>query len=93
MMVEKEITRGMCHAADRYAKGNDKYMKKYNENTESSYLEYLDANNLYGWAMSQELSVDRFKRIEEDDLSKFNEKFIKSHNKNSDKGYILEVDV
>ena len=92
-MVEKRITGGMCHTIYRYAKANNKYMKKYYENTESSYLEYLDANNLYGWAMSQELSVDRFKRIEEDDLSKFNEKFIKSYNKNSDKGYILEVDV
>ena len=93
MMVEKGITGRMCHAIYRYAKANNKYMKKYNENTESSYLEYLDANNLYGWAMSQELSVDVFKRIEEDDLSKLNEKFIKSYNKNSDQGYILEVDV
>ena len=65
--------------------------KKYDENMESSYLEYLDGNNLYGWAMSQKLPVDGFKWVK--DLSKFNESFIKSHSKNSDKGYILEVDV
>ena len=45
----------------RYAEANNKYMKSYNKNKESSFLEYLDANNLYGWAMSQKLSVDGFK--------------------------------
>ena len=52
-------------------------MKNYNKNIESSYLMYLDANNLYGWEMSQKLSVDSFKWIEKDNLSKFNEKLIK----------------
>ena len=65
--------------------------KKYDENIESSYLEYLDANNLYGWAMSQKLPVDGFKRVK--DLSKFNESFIKNYDENSDKGYFIEVDV
>ena len=59
----------------------------------SSYLEYLDANNLYGWAMSQKLPVRNFKWIEKDDISKFDEKFIKSFDENGDKGYILEVNV
>ena len=68
-------------------------MNDYDKDIESSYLEYLDANNLYGWAMSQKLPVDGFKWIKEDNLSKFNEKFIKSYNENSDKGYFLEVDV
>ena len=54
---------------------------------------YLDANNLYGWEMSQILPVDNFKWIEKDDILKFNEKFIKNYDENSDKGYILEVDV
>ena len=52
---------------------------------------YLDANNLYGWAMSQKLPVDGFKRVK--DLSKFNESFIKNYDENSDKGYVFEVDV
>ena len=62
LMVEKGTRGGICHAIHRYAKANDKYMKeKYDKNKESSYLMYLDANNLYRWAMSQELLVDGFK--------------------------------
>ena len=93
LMVEKGIRGGICHAIYKYAEANNKYMKNYEKNTESSYLEYLDANNLYGWAMSQKLPVDDFEWIKEDDLSKFNESFIKNYDENSDKGYILEVDV
>ena len=52
---------------------------------------YLDANNLYVWAMSQELRVNGFKWVEK--LSKFNEIFIKNFNKNSDIGYFLKVDI
>ena len=93
MMVEKGIKGGMCNAICRYAKANNKYMKNYNKNSESSYLEYLDANNSYGWAMSQKLPVDGFKWIEKDDLSKFDKTFIKNYDENSDKGYILKADV
>ena len=57
------------------------------------HIEYLDANNLYGWAMSQKLPVDGFQQIEKDDLSKFNESFIKNYDESSDKGYILEADI
>ena len=92
-MVGKGIRGGMCHAINRFAKANKKYIKNYDKNTESSYLEYLDANNLYGWAMSQKLPVNDFEWIEKDDLSKFNASFIKNYDENSDKGYILEVDV
>ena len=82
----------MCQATYRHAKAYNKYMNNYDENKESSYLEYLDANNLYGWAMSQKLPVGNFKWKEKDDISKFHEEFIKNYDKNSDKGYILEVD-
>ena len=62
LMVQKGTRGGICHAMHRYAKANNKYMKeKYDKNKESSYLMYLDANNLYGLAMSQKLSVDGFK--------------------------------
>ena len=90
-MVEEGIRGGMCQAVYRYAKANNKYMKKYDKSIKSSYLEYLDASNLYGWAMSQKLPVDGFEWVEE--LSQFNEQFIKSYNENSDKGYFLEADV
>ena len=62
-MVEKGIRGGICHAIHRYAKANNKYMKNYDENNDSSFLEYLDANNLYGWAMSEPQPVNGFKFV------------------------------
>ena len=91
LMVEKGIRGGICHAIHRCAKAINKYMKNYDKNIESSYLMCLDANNLYGWRMSQKLPVNGFKWIK--NLSNFNENFIKNYDENSDKGYILEVDV
>ena len=61
LMVEEGIRGGICHSVQRYAKANNKYMKNYNENEKSSYIKYLDPNNLYGWAMSQKLPVSDFK--------------------------------
>ena len=75
-MVEKGIRGGICHAIHRYAKANNKYMKNYDKNKESLYIQYLDANNLCGWAMSQKLAVDGFKWKK--DMLKFNEDFIKN---------------
>ena len=66
-------------------------MKNYDKKFESTYLMYLEANNLYGWAMSQKRPVNSFKWVK--NLSTFNERFIKSYNENSNKGYFLEVDV
>ena len=67
-------------------------MNNYDKSIESSYLMYLDANNLYGWAMSQKLPVNGFMWYN-DHLSDFNEEFIKNYNENSDEGYFLEVDI
>ena len=53
---------------------------------------YLDANNLYGWAMSQKLPINGFKWVEKSRLSRFNEMFIKNYDQNSDKGHCFEVD-
>ena len=94
-MVEKGIRGGICHSIQRYAKANNKYMKNYNINEESSYIQYLDANNLYGWAMSKKLPTNGFKWIDNNETAKhiINEDFIKNYNENNDKGYILEVDV
>ena len=91
LMVEEGIRGGICHSIQRYAKANNKYMKNYDESKESSYIQYLDANNLNGWAMSQKLPVNGFKWLE--DTSEINEEFIKNYDENNDKGYILQVDV
>ena len=93
MLYEKGIRGGMCHAIYRHVKANNKYMKNYDKNLESLFLEYTDANNLYGWAMCKKLSLHNFKWIEKDDISKFDEKFVKNYDENGDKGYILEVDI
>ena len=61
VMMEEGISGGICHSIHRHAKTNNKYMKNYNNNEESSYIKYLDANNLYGWAMSKKLPVNGFK--------------------------------
>ena len=49
LMVEKEVIRGICHSIYRYSKANNKYMKDYDKNEESSYLQYWDVNNIFGW--------------------------------------------
>ena len=103
-MVEEGIRGGICHSIHRYAKANNKYMKNYNDNEESSYIQYLDANNLYGWAMSKKLPVYGFKWIDNNETAEpsslecsakhvINEEFIKNYIENDIKGYILEVDV
>ena len=90
LMVEEGIRGGICHSIHRYAKANNKYMKIYNNIEESSYIQYLDANNLYGWVMSKKLPVNGFKWINNNEI---NEDFIKNYDENNDKGYIFEVDV
>ena len=90
-MIEEGIRGGICHAMQRYAKANNKDMKDYDKKKKYSYIQYLDANNLYGKAITEKLPVRGFKWI--NDIFEINEKFVKSYNKNRDKGYILEVDV
>ena len=60
LIVEKGIRGGLCHFIDRYAKANNKYIKK-RKNEESTCLKYWDVKNLYDWAMSQKSPVIRFK--------------------------------
>ena len=48
LMIGEGIRGGICHSIHRHAKTNNKYMKNYNNNEKSSYIQYLDVNNLYG---------------------------------------------
>ncbi|CAH3150415.1 unnamed protein product [Pocillopora meandrina] len=88
--IEKGLRGGISYIANRYSKANNKYMKEYYENKPSKYIMYLDANNLYGWAMSQYLPTGGFKwmtqkQIDNIDLAKYKE--------DSKNGLILEVDL
>ena len=92
LMFEKGIRGGITQAVHRYAKANNKYMgDQYNPKEESSYLQYLDANNLYGWAMTQKLPTGEFKWIE--NVEQFNAEKIGKLVKKDKHGYVLEVDV
>ena len=91
LMVEEGIRGGICHAMQRYVKANNKYMKDYDKKKKPSYIQYLDANNLYGKAMTEKLPVRGFRWM--DDICKIDEDFVKVYNKNDNKGYILDVDV
>ena len=93
LMVEEGMRGGICHSIHRYAKASNKYMKNYNNNEESSYIQYLDANNLYGWAMSKKSPVNGFRWLDSDKINEINKEFIKNYNENDNKGYIFEVDV
>ena len=93
IVIEEGARAGMCQASYRYAKANNKYMKNYNKNIESSFLVYDDANNLYGFAMSKKLPIGNFVWKEKDHVLIFDEEFIKNYDEDSDQGYILEVDV
>ena len=62
LMFERRIRGGITQAVRKYASANNKYMgDKFDPKSESSYLQYLDVNNLYGWAMSQPLPTGGFK--------------------------------
>ena len=63
LMIEKGIRGGIWQATHRYAKAKSKYMKNYDQNNESLYIVHLDANNLYGLAMSQKLPANGLKWV------------------------------
>ena len=87
LMVKRGIRGGMSIISRRHAKANNKYMGvKYNKNEKTKYITYLDANNLYGWAMRKPLPTGEFKWMNENELDSW---------KNMPGGYgcILEVDL
>ena len=88
--IVKGMRGGVSYIANRYGKANNKYMISYNEKAPSKYLMYLNANNLYGWAMSQYLPTGGFRWMTEKQINNLNLANYKEDNK---KGLILEVDL
>ena len=88
LFIEKGSRGGVSYIAKRYAKANNKYMSDYDSNKQSTFITYLDKNNLYDWAISEYLPYSEFewlKNVDELDIMPINKK--------SDVGYILEVDL
>ena len=88
LMIEKGIRGGISNAFKRYAKANNKFMKNFDPELKSSFIVYLDANNLYGWAMSKPLPVGEFDWMSEKELGDW-ERFVDEEGV----GCILEVDL
>ena len=88
--IEKGMRGGISYITNRYGKANNKYMKTYDDNAPSKYIMYLDANNLYGWAMSQYLPTGGFRWMTEKQIDKIN---LAKYYENSKKGLILEVNL
>jgi hypothetical protein len=91
LMIEKGIRGGMCMVSERHAKANNPYMNNWNPEEKSSYLMYLDANNLYGYSMIQSLPTGGYKWIKANDY--WSEKRIQSLADDAEYGYIFEVDL
>ena len=88
LMLEQGIRGGITQAVHKYTAANNKYMgDRFDPKSESSYLQYIDTNNLYGLAMSQPLPARGFKWVD------VNPNEISELATRADKGYILEVDV
>ena len=88
--IERGMHGGVSYIANRYGKANNKYMKKYNKRAPSKYIMYLDANNLYAWAMSQYLPTGGFRWMTQKQIDKMD---LAQYKEDSKKGLILEVDL
>lgn len=92
LFIQKGIRGGIVQCSQRYSKANNKYMTDYDSKLPSNYLMYLDANNLYGWAMSQSLPEGKFEWME--NVENINvENLLDSIPENSNTGYIMVVDL
>ena len=88
--IEKGIRGGVSYIANRYGKANNKYMEKYDEESPSKNIMYLDANNLYDWATSQYLPTGNFRWMTDKEIIKID---LAKYKTDSKKGLILEADL
>ena len=90
LFIEAGIRGGVSMISNRYGKANNKYMENYNPNEESKFITYLDANNLYGWGMSQKLPYKNFRWVNEKKLVDLDPTLLGTEDET---GYILQVDL
>ena len=89
LFLGKVMRGGISYIAKRHSNANNKHMQSYDVNKPSKFIIYLDANNLYGWAMTQYLPYSRFKWLSREGVDYFD---VNSISKNSSDRYILEAD-
>ena len=90
LITTKRIRSGLTQVIKKYSVANSKYLPDYDKTKDTTYLQYLDANNLHGYGINKKLPLYLY---EWDDVSIFTEDFTKNYDDNSDKGYLLEVDI
>ena len=86
LFIEKGLRGGISMVSHRHAQANNPQMQNYNPEQPTSFLQYLDSNNLYGWAMSQPMPTGGFQWVE------FTEKLLETP-ADATNGYIFEVDL
>ena len=90
VMAEKRIRGGLTLVVKKHAIANNRYLPTNDKSKKNVFLQYLDANNLYGYAMIQKLPLDGYKW---GDVSIFTNDVVENYDLDSNKGYLLEVDV
>jgi len=90
LLIESSIRGGMATISNRYAKANNPYLDGYDESKPTTYITYLDANNLYGHAQSQPLPVGNFRFLSEREVEELD---IMSVKPDAPVGYIVECDL
>ena len=89
LFIEKGMREGISYIAKRHSKANNKYMQSYDVNKPNKFIMYLDANNSYGWAMSQYLPYGGFKWLNQKEIEKLDVNLTECNSIR----YILEVDL